>query len=245
MARVDGRPWCFSPRSRPASSPRRRTRSSTSRRSRPTFDTISRTSPRDTAASTSAADGGITSALPAVRRGRIDLHRRAGRPRAVCETLHAPRGRHRRLRGRVLCPIGSGYTVFFRYILPLVPIVCLLAAVAVRHGAPWLASRTGFSNRATLALLTLLTGGPALVYSAWFDVLLARTDTRVLAARWLTPRLQAEESLHQAAGPYAELDLSGVRFHEWRFDPSRARSGIRRDARRTGWCCRSRRCRHM
>ena len=115
--------------------------------------------------------------------------------------------------------IGSGYTVFFRYILPLVPIVCLLAAVGVRHGAPWLASRTGFSNRATLALLAVLAGGPAFVYSVWLDVLLARTDTRVLAARWLTPRLKAEESLHQAGGLYAELDLSRVRFHEWRFDP--------------------------
>ncbi len=30
--------------------------------------------------------------------------------------------------------IGSGHTVFFRYILPLVPIVCLLAAVGVRYG---------------------------------------------------------------------------------------------------------------
>ena len=114
--------------------------------------------------------------------------------------------------------IGSGYTVFFRYILPLVPIVCLLAAVAVRHGGPWLASRTGLSKRASLALLTVLVGGPALVHSAWFDVLLARTDTRVLAARWLAPRLLAEESLHQPTAPYLELDLAAVRFHYWNFD---------------------------
>lgn len=114
--------------------------------------------------------------------------------------------------------IGSGYTVFFRYILPLVPIVCLLAAVAVRHGGPWLASRAGLSNRASVALLAVLVGGPALVHSAWLDVLLARTDTRVLAARWLAPRLRAEESLHQATAPYVELDLAAVRFHYWNFD---------------------------
>ena len=114
--------------------------------------------------------------------------------------------------------IGSGYTVFFRYILPLVPIVCLLAAVAVRHGGPWLASRTGLSNRASLALLVVLAGGPALLYSVWLDVLLARTDTRVLAARWLATRLKPEESLHQATAPYVELDLSDVRFHYWNFD---------------------------
>lgn len=35
--------------------------------------------------------------------------------------------------------IGSGYTVFFRYVLPLVPFVCLLAAlrsVARLRGSP-------------------------------------------------------------------------------------------------------------
>jgi 4-amino-4-deoxy-L-arabinose transferase-like glycosyltransferase len=44
--------------------------------------------------------------------------------------------------------IGSGYTVFFRYILPLVPIVCLLAAIGVRPGAPWRAARAGGAPRA-------------------------------------------------------------------------------------------------
>jgi 4-amino-4-deoxy-L-arabinose transferase-like glycosyltransferase len=121
--------------------------------------------------------------------------------------------------------IGSGYTVFFRYILPLVPIVCLLAAVAVRHGGPWLASRTGLSNRAALALLTVLVGGPALVYSAWLDVLLARTDTRVLAGRWLAPRLKAAESLHEAGGPYVGLDLADVRFHSWGFNAAASSFG--------------------
>ena len=139
-------------------------------------------------------------ALAAVRRWPVDLRRRDSRRRAVREALHAPRASSSApSRPRSSSSIGSGYTVFFRYILPLVPIVCLLAAVGVRHGGPWLASRAGLSNRATVALLAVLVGGPALVHSAWLDVLLARTDTRVLAARWLAPRLQAEESLHQAA----------------------------------------------
>jgi len=116
--------------------------------------------------------------------------------------------------------IGSGHAVFFRYVLPLVPVVCLLAAVAVRHLGIWLADRTGLSNGAVVALLTAIVGGPALVNSAWFDALLARTDTRVLAARWLVPRLKGEETLHEAGGVYAEMDLAGARYHRWSFDPA-------------------------
>lgn len=116
--------------------------------------------------------------------------------------------------------IGSGYAVFFRYILPIVPVVCLSAAVAVRHVGLGLASHTGLSNRVTVALLAGLIAGPALVSCIWLDVLLARTDTRVLAARWLVPRLKAEESLHEAGGHYAQLDLRPARFHYWGFDPA-------------------------
>lgn len=117
--------------------------------------------------------------------------------------------------------VGRGYTVFFRYVLPLVPIVCILAAVAVRHAASWMAPRTGLSNRAAVALLTALVAGPTLVNSAWFDALLAKTDTRVLAARWLTARVNEEESLFEAGGYYPQLDLAGARFHRWSsFDPA-------------------------
>ena len=139
--------------------------------------------------------------------------------RAVREALHAPRGRHRGVLGRVLCVDRQR----LHRLLPVHPAARADRLPAGRRGratwGTWLASRTGLSARATVALLAVLAGGPALVYSVWLDVLLARTDTRVLAARWLAPRVNAEESLHQAGGLYAELDLSGVRVHHWKFDP--------------------------
>jgi hypothetical protein len=117
------------------------------------------------------------------------------------------------------CALGSGTTVFFRYILPLVPIVCLMAAIAVRQAAPWVTSRTGLSPAVSLALLVVITGGLSLVNSVWMDVLLARKDTRVLAAEWLEERITPGESLHDAGGPYTQLVLDRASFHRWHFDP--------------------------
>jgi 4-amino-4-deoxy-L-arabinose transferase-like glycosyltransferase len=116
--------------------------------------------------------------------------------------------------------MGNGHTVFFRYVLPLVPLVCLSAAVAVHRAGTWAAARLGLPNGAAVALLGTVIGGPALVNSAWFDALLAKTDTRVLAARWLAPRLRSEDTLHEAGGLYEELDLSGARYHHWSFYPA-------------------------
>lgn len=122
--------------------------------------------------------------------------------------------------------IGSGYTVFFRYVLPLVPVLCLFAAVAVRSAAPWIAARTRASERAVLVALTLAVAGPALVNSLWLDVLLARTDTRVLAARWLTPQLRAGDSLHDTGSEYARLHLPVEGIHDWQYDESAGRFGL-------------------
>lgn len=115
--------------------------------------------------------------------------------------------------------LGSGYTVFFRYVLPLIPFVCLSAAVAVRYGAAWIARRSGFPFATTAAALAALVVLPGLVNSVWFDVLLARTDTRVLAGAWLAARLAPGETVHDAGGDYARLELGRIRFHYWYYDP--------------------------
>jgi 4-amino-4-deoxy-L-arabinose transferase-like glycosyltransferase len=110
--------------------------------------------------------------------------------------------------------IGSGYTVFFRYILPVVPIACVVAAVGIRATATWLGARVA------LPLLLSVTVGIGLVNCIWFDVVLARTDSRVLAGDWLRPRLTPSDTLHDAGGDYTALDLAQVRFHQWFFDPA-------------------------
>jgi hypothetical protein len=87
---------------------------------------------------------------------------------------------------------------------------------------------------AAIALVMTIVAAPALINSAWFDGLLAKTDTRVLAARWLMPQLMAEETLHQSGGLYAELDLAGASYHRWSFDPG-ARSFGDPEGRSPDW----------
>ena len=114
--------------------------------------------------------------------------------------------------------VGSGYTVFFRYMLPLVPLVCILAAITVVHLADWAARRVAIRRDLVLASLLAVTLGPSLVQSAWFALLLARTDTRVVAGRWLAERIQPGESFYDAGTPYTSLDLWNVRFERLTFD---------------------------
>lgn len=114
--------------------------------------------------------------------------------------------------------IGSGNTVFFRYILPVMPPLCVAAAVGILHAANWLGRRTPLSPVAALSLLLAATVGPGLVNSIWLDALLARTDTRILAGRWLEQRLQPGQSVYDSGGAYASLDLSRAPHHLWYFD---------------------------
>ena len=124
--------------------------------------------------------------------------------------------------------IGSGYTVFFRYVLPLVPVVCLFAAIGAAHVLSVLSSESTLpaesprrreGDRWAAAALVFVLGWGPVSTAVQMDLALARTDTRVLAARWLGPQLQPEHTLHDAGSDYTRLDMRTLRYHEWRFDP--------------------------
>jgi hypothetical protein len=116
----------------------------------------------------------------------------------------------------VYASIGSGYTVFARYALPLIPVGCLLAALAA-ESLSRLRGRTVLAFSVFLALVS----APSAVNSAWLDMLLARTDTRVLAARWLSERLPPDSTIFQSGREYVRLAIVSPRLHEWRYDPAR------------------------
>jgi dolichyl-phosphate-mannose-protein mannosyltransferase len=119
--------------------------------------------------------------------------------------------------------IGGGRTAFFRYVLPLVPPICLFAAVGVTTAAEWLARRMRFSPLVIAASISIVIGAPALATSITLDAALARTDTRVLASDWLAAHTRPDEVLYDGGGLFARACVVGVQVHRWSaetFDPS-------------------------
>ena len=121
----------------------------------------------------------------------------------------------------IFAAVGMGRTVFFRYIMPLVPIACLSAAIAVTAASQWLARRIRLSEAVIASALAIALAAPSLVTTIRIDRLLARTDSRVIAADWLRPMLRPEDTLADVGGVIG-LDLNGVEFHDWRFDKASA-----------------------
>jgi hypothetical protein len=98
--------------------------------------------------------------------------------------------------------LGSGHTVFARYMLPVVPFLCLTAGYAVTEGSWWLAARIRRPSWApiivSLGVVGLLL--PSAESVVKFDRLIARTDNRLLARRWVEQRFAPGTTIAQV-GP--------------------------------------------
>lgn len=89
--------------------------------------------------------------------------------------------------------MGSGYAVLARYVVPLVPFLCLFAGVAIGEFAfTWLRSLFGAKYAwSGLAALVVLVAAPSLCSTVRLDNLLSRDDTRELAVRYVRESLPA------------------------------------------------------
>ena len=95
--------------------------------------------------------------------------------------------------------IGSGYTVFARYILPVVPFLCLAAALAVDQVTQAISTalRRPAWRLAGAWGLALAIVAPSAWSIVQFDRLLAREDGRVLAEQWVKQRFPAGATIGQ------------------------------------------------
>jgi hypothetical protein len=128
--------------------------------------------------------------LAASLAGGVVALRRAPRPALVLLAFAAP----------YYLVFGRGPLVFARYMVPLVPLLCVTAAVAVVAAAERL-------PRGRLAGLLALAGAvaaPALHDSLAQDRVLARTDSRVLAARWLREHVEPDATVFLVGAVFAD-----------------------------------------
>ena len=96
--------------------------------------------------------------------------------------------------------LGSGHTVFVRYLVPMVPFVCLTAAFFVDRAALVVAER--FSARgardAAIVVLVSILGAQTLRASLLFDRLMRVEDARVVGADWIVSRFPSGASMFQS-----------------------------------------------
>ena len=103
---------------------------------------------------------------------------------------------------------GSGRSVYLRYLIPMVPLLCLAAGVCL---AVVTARIKGASRPFVLLGVGLLIAAPTALSSLHHNRLLAAPDTRQLAAHWIT----------QHVPPGSTLGLAGSRFGHPRLNRSR------------------------
>jgi hypothetical protein len=151
--------------------------------------------------------------------GRVVLPAAVGWPMwtaAVAGTLWLLATRLRRSAVLLAFPIayylvaGRSLSVFARYILPVVPFVCIIAAWCVVEGVR-LALRTTplphAARAAVVAVAAIITVAPTARQTVLLDRLLAIADNRLVAAHALADMLRAGEVVYQSGASYGRVPL--------------------------------------
>jgi len=97
--------------------------------------------------------------------------------------------------------LGSGYTVFTRHMVPVVPFLCLTAGYFAAECSAWivaLAKRPEWRTALTAAVVILLLW-PSARSVLMFDALLARDDSRLITRRWIQQRFPAGGTIAEIA----------------------------------------------
>jgi 4-amino-4-deoxy-L-arabinose transferase-like glycosyltransferase len=126
---------------------------------------------------------------------------------------------------------GRGYTVFARYIIPVIPFLCIAAGWAVVSATRALArSSTPAAAQALAGICAFLVVVPTALQTIMLDRLLTRTDNRIIAARAVTALVTSDTSFFQSGERYGFIptkidgrEIAHIRSYDRsseRFDPN-------------------------
>jgi 4-amino-4-deoxy-L-arabinose transferase-like glycosyltransferase len=92
--------------------------------------------------------------------------------------------------------IGRGYGVFLRYAIPLVPYLCITAAVSTVYLINGLGKYLNpILNKAVMLIFPFLIILPSVYNILRFDILLSKKDNRLIAAEWINKNLPERSSI--------------------------------------------------
>jgi hypothetical protein len=107
---------------------------------------------------------------------------------------------------------GRGRTVFFRYVLPLVPLCCVFAGVALERLRQL--SKGQYVNVVGIALVAICLVQP-LWASVQLNVLLGREDTRALARQWIEKEIPEGQIIANVGGLYGDVNIRNRHAISW------------------------------
>ncbi|UCE24316.1 MAG: glycosyltransferase family 39 protein [Candidatus Zixiibacteriota bacterium] len=115
--------------------------------------------------------------------------------------------------------VGKGYTVFVRYIIPVIPFLCVLSAVTVTRLNRYIFDRrsSGIALTATVVLVAVVMT-PSVYRLVRFNDLLTHTDSRLMATDWITEHLPAASSIYQVNSGGGALQLAPGQYFLERYD---------------------------
>jgi hypothetical protein len=104
---------------------------------------------------------------------------------------------------------GKGYTVFLRYVIPVIPFLCVTGAIALVALSNFLSIKNKTLN--ILAFLILLPAIYNIIYLDWF---LTKKDSRVLAAEWIKKNMADNSLIYQTGNEFAQIQPWSL----WKYD---------------------------
>lgn len=122
--------------------------------------------------------------------------------------------------------MGAGRTVFMRYMLPIVPFVCVSAAWAIDVAAAAIVRSMHGRTLRYAPIAIVLTGAIAwngATRTVELDRLLSQTDTRLLASEWVRERYPQGTWVFQTGPLFGRVQLTPELFRQYPYDSATGR----------------------